>query len=92
MISSLLAKFGVDVCIIADNESCRPQTKRASVERAAKREHDRILHLKAREELATLLQGEIPPKGLRKTIQPKECATYNTLPENFVLLGFRFYS
>jgi hypothetical protein len=87
-IASLLAKDGVDVCIIADNESCRPQTKRASVERVAKREHSRILGLKAREELATLLQSKNPPKEkieqLQKTIQSKERAAYHTLPENFV--------
>jgi hypothetical protein len=87
-IASLLAKFGVDVCIIADSESCRPQTKRASVERAANREHERSLGLKAREELATLLQSENPPKEkikeLQKTIQSKERATYNTLPDFFV--------
>jgi hypothetical protein len=80
-IVSLLAKDGVDVCIIADNENCRPQTKRASVERAAKREHSRILGLKTREELATLLQSENLPKEkveeLQKTIQSKEHAAYH---------------
>jgi hypothetical protein len=61
----------------------------SSVERAAKREHNRILGLKAREELAMLLQSENPPKEkieeLQKTIQSKECAAYHTLPENNIL-------
>jgi hypothetical protein len=44
--------------------------------------------LKAREELATLLQSENLPKEkieqLQKTIKSKERAAYHTLPENFV--------
>jgi hypothetical protein len=63
-----------------------PATMR--VERAAKREHNRILGLKTREELAMLLQSENPPKEkieeLQKTIQSKERTAYHALPENFV--------
>ncbi len=88
-IASLLAKFGLDVCMIADNG----KWERASVERAAKREQDMILGLQAREELAMLLWNENPPKEkieeLRKTIQSKERAAYKTLPE---ILSSRYVS
>ncbi len=60
-IASLLAKFGLDVCMIADNESCRPQTKRDSVERAAKREHCLVYTSDAADEEANVILADILP-------------------------------
>jgi len=69
-IACLFATAGINVIIAADGMLC-PQTKIASVMRAADREHARIDAIQAKEELAALYRNGNGPnsKELEKELQ-----------------------
>jgi len=86
-ISELFASEGIDVIIAVDGER-RPQTKRASVQRAANREHARIEAIIEKQDLAVLLQhadaSQKKIRELQQLIKTNESLCEKILPDDFV--------
>ncbi len=78
---------GIRVIVAADG-NCRPQTKIASTEHAAKRERARITALNARQKLSELLKTYNPPlietEQLEEIASSNEKKSSNILPMDFI--------
>jgi len=88
-LSEELAKTGIDVLIVADaQDGVRHHSKRATVDRAAKRERNRIKGIQAKMELATVLRdnsegNSIRNKTLQSQIRSMERQSSRSLPDDF---------